>query len=178
LNGRSGSPLNAARCCATYFAALHLQLLHELAVGLDPAERRFEVLECQNVRHMATAVRCAEQDIQIRAIAFRQRLVRRGVSRAAAVKIDVRRNDGTRRLYRTRSNGQTGSVGFNKKSVELFSQFGRNRLVDPAHMRRSSRRLAAKFEHDGVSMLTKPRTIEIVVFVEHGDKTCQLFAHQ
>ena len=45
-------------------------------------------------------------------------------------------------------------------------------------MGRRTRTLPAEFQHCGILMPTKPRAIEIVMFIEHSDKIRQLVAHQ
>lgn len=123
-------------------------------------------------------MRRAEQDVEIGAIAFQQHLVRPRVRRAASLKIDVRRDDGARSLRRIAWNGQTRPPGRSKISLELLFQLGRSGLVNAAYMGRCTRTLPAEFQHCGILMLTKPRAIEIVMFIEHSDKIRQLVAHQ
>src|SRR5690349_19559160 len=127
---------------------------------------------------MAAALGGAEQDIEIGASAFHQRLVGPRIRRPAAEKIDVWRDDGARSLRRIAYHRQTGALGRNKISLELVFQLRWSRLVNPAHVSRCSCSLLAEFQDRRTLMLTKPRAIEIVVFIEHGDKTRQLFAHE
>src|SRR5262245_52122240 len=73
--------------------AFRLHALDESAIRFDEAEGSCKILERQNVRRLPAAMRGAEQDVKVRAVAFSQRFVSPRVGGTAAMKIDVRRDD-------------------------------------------------------------------------------------
>src|SRR5262245_31599624 len=77
--------------------ANRLQTIDEISVGLHQTEGRLKILQRKNVRRPAAAVRSSEENVEIRRLAFEQSLVSPCVGRTAAMKIDMRRDDGARR---------------------------------------------------------------------------------
>src|SRR4030095_7618778 len=76
----------------TILGAFRLQALDEIAIRFNEAEWSCKMLERQNVRRLPAAMRGAEQDVKVRAVAFSQRFVSPRVGGTPAIKTDMRRD--------------------------------------------------------------------------------------
>src|SRR5512135_3901967 len=98
---------------------------------------------------------CAKENVEIGALGLGKRFVGPGVSRAAAVKIDMRRDDrlGGRAALLHRRQSRSPLRG--EIAVELANQLSGIGLIHAAHVGGDARRRAAKFAYDAGAVVTE-----------------------
>src|SRR5258706_14998987 len=150
----------------------------EFLVGLDGAERRGEVLERGDERARAAAVRRAEENVEVGAGALDELSVGPGVGGAAAMKIDVRRDDRSgRRAPAVRPRLARAARGL-KMAEELRLQLLRRVAVNPADVRRRAHRLPLKIVHHRPPAVEEAPVVQIELLVKRVDHLLYLFARE
>src|SRR3989338_9126514 len=155
-----------------------LKLAHKFLICLHGSWRGGKILESCRKRVFPTAVGSAEEDIEVRARTLGQLFVRPAIGRAAAMKVDVRGDNGLGDTARGVLIGLSRPVWRLEISFKLMLQPRRIFLINRSGVSRRADRQAAKILNDFLLVPPKALAIEKVVVVEQIHYLSQIFTEE
>src|SRR3989338_2832014 len=155
-----------------------LKLAHKFFICLNSSQRSGKILESCRKGVSPAAVGSAEEDIEVRARTLSQLFVRPAIGRAAAIKVDVRGDNGLGDTARGVLIGLSRPVWRLEISFQLMLQPRRIFLINRSGVSWRADRQAVKILNDLLLVPPKALAIEEVVVVEHIHYLSPIFTEE